>query len=359
MLPIVHNYLGRIRRREENRRLVLERRMLRDHSNPFEIPEDRFIELYRLNRACARYLLTTINPYLEEGVYRNTVPNILKVFATLRFYASGSYQRDIGLAFNISLSQTSIHRCIHQVTQVITEVLPNNEIRFPITRPEQNRKKEAFMENYGFPGVIGCVDGTHVAILKPRVDAHNFLNRKGYYSLNVQIICDAELKILSINANYPGSNHDSFIWRQSRIRHFLLQQYHANGLRGSWLLGDSGYMLEPFLMIPFLNPAENAPESRFNVNHIRARNCVERAIGVLKCRFRVVLQERTARYEPNFVGKLVIACSALHNLCMRFRVPLLNEPFQNDEDVFLPQINIINVPPHLQRQGVDVRNEIS
>lgn len=44
-----------------------------------------------------------------------------------------------------------------------------------------------------FPGIIGAVDGTQVAISAPSVNNENFpplifYNRKGYYSINVQIV---------------------------------------------------------------------------------------------------------------------------------------------------------------------------
>lgn len=141
------------------------------------------------------------------------------------------------------------------------------------------------MQKFGFPGVIGCIDGTHIAILKPSTEPHNFMNRKGYHSLNVQAICDSNLKILSINANYPGGSHDSFIWRQSHIKAYLLREYANNNLRACWLLGDSGYPLESILMVPFLHLLENSPEARFNAAHTAARNAIERCFGVLKGRF--------------------------------------------------------------------------
>lgn len=71
------------------------------------------------------------------------------------------------------------------------------------------------MLNHGFPGGVGAIDGTHVAILKQRAEEHNFINRKGYHSINVQIVCDTELRILNVNGNFPGATHDTFIWRQS------------------------------------------------------------------------------------------------------------------------------------------------
>ncbi|KAJ8953857.1 hypothetical protein NQ314_007197 [Rhamnusium bicolor] len=62
-----------------------------------------------------------------------------------------------------------------------------------------------------------------------------------------------------------------------------MQELHNNG-ELSWLIGDSGYPLQPFLMVPFQNPQEDSPQHRFNFAHIRARNCVERCIGILKMR---------------------------------------------------------------------------
>lgn len=220
---------------------------------------------------------------------------------------------------------------MQEVTNAINGNLTARYIKFPTTRREMNIIKENFMRKFQFPGIIGAVDGTHIAILKPRNEEHNFINRKGYHSLNVQLICDSDLKILSVNANYPGSTHDSFIWRNSEIKNFLITQYNQ-GLRRTWLLGDSGYPLQPVLMTPYLNPVEGSAEARYNRSHIRARNCIERTIGVLKARFRCLLKERVARYAPEFVGNLVNTCCVLHNLCMNYNIEYQEEGDEADID---------------------------
>ena len=42
----------------------------------------------------------------------------------------------------------------------------------------------------GFPCVIGCIDCTHICIQAPSQNEQNYVNRKGYHSVNVQVICD-------------------------------------------------------------------------------------------------------------------------------------------------------------------------
>lgn len=50
-----------------------------------------------------------------------------------------------------------------------------------------------FTEIAGFPGIIGAVDGTHIAIVAPsnqneQYKEYTYVNRKGFHSLNVQLV---------------------------------------------------------------------------------------------------------------------------------------------------------------------------
>ncbi|VEN46119.1 unnamed protein product, partial [Callosobruchus maculatus] len=110
-----------------------------------------------------------------------------------------------------------------------------------------------YMRHTRFPGVLGAIDCTHIGMVRPNQEEHNYVNRKGYHSKNVQVIADYNLRILNINARYPGSCHDAYIWRNSIIQEELSSCYLA-GDHNSWLLGDSGYPQQPWLMRPILNP---------------------------------------------------------------------------------------------------------
>lgn len=55
-------------------------------------------------------------------------------------------------------------------------------------------------------------------ILSGGDDAELYRNRKGFFSLNTQVIGDADLKIRDIVARWPGSTHDQTIFANSRIK---------------------------------------------------------------------------------------------------------------------------------------------
>lgn len=139
-----------------------------------------------------------------------------------------------------------------------------------------------------------------------------------------------------------------------------MRHLHNSGEANSWLIGDSGYPLQPFLMTPVGNAEPFTPKAAYNQAHMSSRNVVERTIGLLKMRFRCILKERVARYAPDFVAKLVTSCAVLHNMCVDAEVPLIeNNDLLGEEELDL----IRNVPPvwldaNLLNEGRRVRNNI-
>ncbi|KAJ8964593.1 hypothetical protein NQ317_000078, partial [Molorchus minor] len=283
-----------------NNRLVM--RNLRDSSNPFNIPALEFKKMFRLTRDLAHSLFLQINEVLDNGHSRVTrIPTVIQFFVALHFYSHGSYQKSIEKDRHCSLSQSSVSRCLHSVTDIIV-----------------NYFSARFFEQFGFPGVIGAIDGTHVAIVSPAAGG-----------IPPSAICDANLNILSINSRYPGSVHDTAIWQMSTVFNYIRNNY-INGDRTSWLLGDSGYPLQPFLLTPIVDADPETPNGRYTYAHIRARNPVERCIGVLKGTFRCLLKDRTLHYKPEFAAQIVVACATLHNILRTANVD--NELEEDDND---------------------------
>lgn len=183
--------------------LRLERRALRDNSNPFEMPEAHFRKHYRLSRELTRTLIEQLTPHMNAGVRRTKVTIAGRILGALRFFAQGSYQRSVGNERDVALAQQTMSKALTIVCEAIETIAPL-WIKFPTAPEEKERKKNDFMRAFQFPGVIGCIDGTHVAICQTKEDEHLYFNRKGYHSKNVQITCDSDLLILNVFCKFWG-----------------------------------------------------------------------------------------------------------------------------------------------------------
>ncbi|KAM7311282.1 hypothetical protein ISCGN_008189 [Ixodes scapularis] len=203
-------------------------------------------------------------------------------------------------------------------------------IDFPQTTGKRDDVERGFQRLRRIPGVIGCVDGTMIAIVGPSQNDPTVTNtvvtkaaywcRKQFYALNVMGVCDADCQVMSIDPRYPGLVHDSFTWRYSWLRSNFEQGRLIDD--GRLLFGDSGYALEPWLITPVLGfHATSTACGRFNKAHSSIRSVVERCIGLLKSRFQCLQRHRTLYYHPTTATVIISACAVLHNICLSSREP--------------------------------------
>lgn len=228
MNPALRQLLLEEANRERMYNLRVSKKVMRDESDPFHLPNRRFIELFRLNKDLVANLFNELVPNMQDGLRTTRIPKESRILIALRFFAVGSYQRSVGEEYLLSASQQTVSRCIEEVSQLIVQLLSNQWICFPQNEIQKAQQKRSFMEKAGFPGIIGCIDGTHVAITAPHEDEHLYVNRKGFHSKNVQIICGSNLEIFNMNARYPGSTNDAFIWRVSAINNIMANNYAGN-----------------------------------------------------------------------------------------------------------------------------------
>ncbi|XP_064475419.1 putative nuclease HARBI1 [Ornithodoros turicata] len=200
--------------------------VFRSHEDAFCYSEQRFRVLFRLPKEGPYALCEELRDVLRPRTSRRTAFTVeTKVLAALRFYATGIYQRSIAQDMAVAIYQSAVSRCISAVSKPIAAKLLQGYCAFPRTEEELVHIKKRFAAMSGMPGCIGAIDCTHIAIIAPSAPTYReavYVNRKGYHSLNVQMVCDADLFITIVNARYPGSTYDSFIWRKSTL-HDLLQ----------------------------------------------------------------------------------------------------------------------------------------
>ena len=89
----------------------------------------------------------------------------------------------------------------------------------PVNPREPGWVKRKFYDAGHFPGVIGAIDCIHFRVICPnKENAIAFVNRKQFYSINVQAVSDSVAFITNIVARWPGSTHDSRIFENSNIK---------------------------------------------------------------------------------------------------------------------------------------------
>ncbi|XP_049301880.1 putative nuclease HARBI1 isoform X1 [Bactrocera dorsalis] len=349
MNPNVFFYSSSSESDEEHQQMAIRSR-IRDKSNPLALPEAAFRKRFRLTKDAFTFILSEIE---FNGHLSTAVPPILQLAATLSLLASGGYQHSVGNDFLIGMCQSTVCKIVGDVVNEMETKLCPHFIKFSPNR--LSKCTEYFVEKYKVPGVIGCIDGTHFGLQKPTVNEHMFFNRKGYHSLNSMIICDYEHRILAIDSKYGGAAHDSFVWKHSAQRRFLEEAYNQNNMRNVWLLGnictytaakyiykhiyvfsqltgDSGYPLEPWCLTPFRNPEVGSCQARFNEIHAKARCIVERTIGILKGRWKILTNDKRSRYSPEKMAKFGNVCAALHNICIQCKNSTYCRYFVNENN---------------------------
>uniref|UniRef100_A0A8C6V0T6 DDE Tnp4 domain-containing protein n=1 Tax=Neogobius melanostomus TaxID=47308 RepID=A0A8C6V0T6_9GOBI len=249
------------------KRALRRERVLRDRSNPLEMYNES-----------------------ENG----TLSPSQQVLIALRFFASGSFQNSLGDMVNVH--RTTACRAIRRVSLALMRIM-GRYVRLP-TQEEAARMKQDFYFKSGLPGIIGCIDGTHVR----------------YHSINVQLVCTNDMQIIDLVSKWPGSTHDARILKESAL-HREFEEGRITGL----LLGDSGYPLKRWLMTPVIAP-RTPQERRYNFKQASTRSIIERCIGVLKRRFHCLHSE--IRMHPERVCVVIAACVVLHNICVEKRMPL-------------------------------------
>lgn len=276
---------------------------------------------FRLSKEAVLSILDDIDD-LGNGTQRiSSVSPLNQLLITLRYYATGNFLSVNGDLFGVH--KCTVSRVIKKVSRAIASLY-----KYHIKFPAGNRildVQRAFMQQSGIPGVVGLIDCTHIPIISPGGgNAELFRNRKGFFSINVQAICDHELKLTNVVVRWPGSTHDSRIFENSNIC-AKFERREINGI----LLGDNGYPLRSYLVTPVLTP-NSREERRFNLALCNTRVKIENVFGILKRRFPCLRQQLRLKLQTNIT--VITACCVLYNIARELSIPLPNEDDCDDND---------------------------
>ena len=162
----------------------------------------------------------------------------------------------------------------------------------------------------------------------PKDSGTVYHNYKGFFSIILLALVDADYKFLWVDVGANGSTSDCAVFNQSDLKAALqsdtLGLPPPKALPGDdtdishFVIGDDAFPLRKWMMKPFASRNLTDEERIFNYRLSRARRVVENAFGILANRFRCLLS--TLQQKPETVKSIVLATVCLHNL-MRIRYP--------------------------------------
>ncbi|XP_066585491.1 putative nuclease HARBI1 [Prorops nasuta] len=310
----------------ENLQIIRYKHYIRDVFNPFEKYNDiEFRIRYRFSKQSTMYaLLPLVESYLQRSDNRG-----LPISPVIQLRVSADLAE---------VSVPTVSRVVLRVTNLLASYFhkfigfPSNEAH--VAENGSLFKKLGYGEGgIGLPNISGAIDCTHIRLTNVNLHGETelFRNRKGFYFLNVQAIVGPRMEFLDLVPEWPGSQHDSTIFKNSRA--FI--RYQHQEIAGI-LIGDKGYPALTFLLTPFRNP-QIVEQERYNEIQSHTRQVVERAFGVWKRRFPCLSKGLTLKIET--CTSIVVACAVLHNLSLIYNevlpeseMELLNESHHTSDN---------------------------
>lgn len=317
-------------------------RHLYDPQNPMEKYSDAiFFQHFRFTKDAFKNIINDVVPYFPlRSSDSRSAPNFMKLLYALQYLGTGNFFWNITQESNMSKATT--WRYVQDgleamcCAQIVEKWIP----WFTIDNARSMSSK--FNAKYKLPRVIAAVDGTHCPILHPTQHEGAYINRKGWPSINVMLICDIDFVIRYVDASWPGSTHDARIMTESHVPNLM------NNLSGFILLADSAYSCKVWCLTPY--PSQivlTQNQNRYQNRICAARVIIEQTIGILKNRCQIL--KRPFRSRLDKIGKIVTAACVMHNMARHYN--------QADVDNY-GESNELHQPTYDYAENIGVANQV-
>lgn len=290
-------------------------------------PEE-FFKYLRMTPALFDELLNRLTPRIErqDTRFRKAIQPGLKLAVTLRHLATGDEYPS--LAYEFRLSRKTIAKFVPEVCHAIHQELVDDVMLLPSDEAGWRRVEEQFRLRWNVPHAIGAMDGKHIRIKKPEHTGGLYHNYKGFFSIILFAVVDADYKFLYTDVGGMGHQSDCQIYNGSEIKQALdtgaLNLPAPDPLPNDdqdmpyFFIGDDAFPLRDSMMKPFSQRGLNLEKRVYNYRISRGRRVVENAFGILAQRWRCFLG--CMQQKPENVVTLVHAAVCLHNF-LRMRLP--------------------------------------
>lgn len=165
---------------------------------------EAFRNFQRISTVLFKELLRRIGPRIEkeDTFYRDSLPAGLKLGLTLRYLATGNSYKTLEYAFRVG--NNTISKFVPEVCEAIIDELLEECLYCPNTPDGWLEISEKFGQKWQMWNVIGALDGKHIAIKCPPRSGSLFYNYKGFHSIVLLALVDAEYRFLYVDIGANG-----------------------------------------------------------------------------------------------------------------------------------------------------------
>ena len=137
-------------------------------------------------------LMDAIRPFakLHSSKVRQDVLRLEKRIAITLYYLNDQGSMKM-TANTFSIARCTVRAVVHKMCQILNESIGPKIVKFHVSKQEIAEATGRFLQKFGFPQVIGCIDGTHILMKQPSENFHVYFSYKICYTINCQAICDA------------------------------------------------------------------------------------------------------------------------------------------------------------------------
>uniref|UniRef100_A0A8D0HC00 DDE Tnp4 domain-containing protein n=1 Tax=Sphenodon punctatus TaxID=8508 RepID=A0A8D0HC00_SPHPU len=318
----------------------------------------RWISDFRMSKDVFKKIVNSLRPMLSKKTtnMRATISTEKRVAITLWKLVTPNSYRAVAAQFGVGVLTVCV--IVKEVCRAINGTLLHKVICF--------KSIDTIMDGFkrhGSPHCMGAVYGSHIEIHAPEEEPENYVCRKKYYSIVLQAVADSELLFRDVYVGYAGSAHDSQILHSSPLFHrkykgilrpdpvIVIDNMPVHPV----LLGDKAYPQVPWLLRVY-DDGESTAADRYNLRFNNCRNFVERAFGLLKGCFQMLLKCADMRLDN--AEEAVVTCCILHNV-IQTDGQALNwnedaEPDAPDNNIQVPDVG--NIPRGVKLLGSAVRD---
>ena len=329
-------------------------------------PEEKFEDRYRVSK---RVMLRIAHDLSERYPYftlrydargRRGFTTLQKVTAAFRMLAYGKAAD--ALDEYLRMSERVVRECVYLFSEYVLHMYGKEYLRNP-TRRDVQKLYEAHEAKYGFPGMLGSIDTTHVDWERcPYAWKGQYTGgHHGKPSVILEGVVSCDYWFWHAFFGMPGSCNDINVLNASNILENILQGKAADlpfvvdgrERRIGYYLGDGIYPNYTTFVKSYAFPADEM-RKYFKVAQEAARKDVECAFGHLKGRWQI-LKYPVRTWDQDKITTMCLCCVILHNMIIEDEGRAICNFNPEEDQLNPPAIFQMGTPAYISRM-LDIQN---